>query len=68
MDKRSSRKTDLNDEPVHYQMGRFAQQNGQWFYATREAAERGPFETLKYAESDLALYMQEHVGEGEISH
>ena len=63
-----ARKTDLNDETVHFQMGRFAQQNGQWFYATREEQQRGPFETRKYAESDLALYIYHHHNIDKYSH
>jgi hypothetical protein len=51
------RKTDSYDQSVYFQMGRFAQQNGQWFYLTREQVERGPFENREDAESDLASYI-----------
>lgn len=51
------RKTDLDNNSVHYQMNRFAHQNGEWFYATREDVERGPFSDKVDAESDLSSYI-----------
>ena len=52
-----TRKTDNYNELVHFQVGRFAQQNGEWFYLTRESIERGPFDSKYSAESDLTSYI-----------
>lgn len=52
-----ARKTDSYNESVHFQVGRFALQNGEWFYTTRESVERGPFGSRQDAESDLASYI-----------
>ncbi len=52
-----TRKTDGRDEPFHFQMDRFAQQNNEWFYTTRESVERGPFDSKNTAESDLTSYI-----------
>jgi len=57
MVKQMARKTDRYDELVHFQMDRFAHQNGEWFYATRERTDRGPFESKNDAASDLASYI-----------
>ena len=54
-----SRKTDSDNEPIHFQMNRLVQQNGEWFYMTREGEERGPFESRKEAEGDLILYIRD---------
>ena len=51
------RKTDSYDDSVHFQVGRLAVQNGEWYYMTRERGERGPFTTRQDAESDLASYI-----------
>lgn len=59
-----SRKTDGKDNTVHYQMDRFALQNGAWFYATRESDERGPFTNKCEAERDLKLYLSNDPGIG----
>lgn len=53
-----SRKTD-DGESFHYQSSRFVQQNGEWFYMTREGEERGPFETREEAEGDLIFYIRD---------
>jgi len=53
----ATRRTDAHDEPVHFQMDRFAQQNNEWFYLTRESIERGPFDSKYSAESDLTSYI-----------
>ena len=52
------RKEDGDDSKLHFQMDRFIQQNGEWFYTTREGEERGPFESRNDAEGDLILYIQ----------
>ena len=52
------RKTD-NDDKVHFQMDRFVQQNGEWFYVTRDGEERGPFKSRSDAEGDLVFYILE---------
>ncbi|MCK5395461.1 MAG: hypothetical protein KAJ32_05675 [Gammaproteobacteria bacterium] len=54
-----ARKTDGEDEKVHFQMDRFIQQNGEWYYVTREGEERGPFEDKADAAGDLILYLRE---------
>ena len=53
-----ARITDDKSEKLHFQMDRFVQQNGEWFYMTREGAERGPFETRDDAEGDIAVYIR----------
>jgi len=42
---------------VHFQLGRFAQQNSEWFYLTREEGQRGPFTSKEDAEGDLAEFI-----------
>ena len=51
------RKTDGFGEPTRFQMDRFALQNGEWFYMTREGAERGPFSSKEDADDDLTAYL-----------
>ena len=53
------RKTDGDDEKLHFQIERFVQQNGQWFYITREGEEKGPFDSKKDAEGDLIAFVRE---------
>ena len=53
-----ARKGDDEDK-MHFQMDRFLQQNGEWFYTTREGEERGPFLTKEDAEGDLIAYIHE---------
>lgn len=53
-----SRKTDGEKEKLHFQMDRFVQQNGEWFYMTREGEEHGPFESKEDAEGDLITYIR----------
>ena len=53
------RKTDGQDPKVHFQSSRFLQQNGEWFYMTRDGQERGPFEDKEDAAGDLILYIRE---------
>lgn len=52
------RSTDSKDEKTHFQMDRFIQQNGQWYYMTREGEERGPFDTKADAKGDLILHLR----------
>lgn len=52
------RNTDCKDEKVYFQMNRFVQQNGQWYYMTREGEERGPFESKQEAQADLILHLR----------
>jgi len=52
-----ARINDTNDEPVHFQTGRFIQQNGEWYYSTRENIERGPFLSKEDACDDLEAYI-----------
>ncbi len=53
-----SRTTDAKDEKLHFQMDRLVQQNGEWFYMTREGEEKGPFESKDDAEGDLIIYIR----------
>ena len=43
---------------TYFQMSRFVQMNGEWFYTTREGEERGPFESKAEAEGDLIEYIR----------
>ena len=52
------RKNDPLGEAFYFQMDRFALQNGEWFYMTREFTERGPFDTREEAASDLSAYLK----------
>ena len=52
------RKTDSEDGKVHFKTDRFFQQNGEWFYLTRDGEERGPFEDKEDATGDLILYLR----------
>jgi len=52
------RKTDSKDEKVHFNTDRFFQQNGEWFYLTRDGVERGPFVDKEDAAGDLILYLR----------
>ena len=54
-----ARKTDGEESKTHFQMDRFVQMNGQWFYTTREGEERGPFDSKVDAEGDLIAYIRE---------
>ena len=49
-----ARITDNKSEKLHFQMDRF----GEWFYITREGAERGPFESRHDAKGDIAVYIR----------
>lgn len=51
------RKNDTNNEAMYFQTGRFVQQNGEWFYMTRESVERGPFTSIDDARDDLDAYI-----------
>lgn len=53
-----TRKTDGENEKMHFQMNRFVQQNGEWFYVTREGEQRGPFDSKDDAEGDLIAYIR----------
>ena len=53
-----ARKTDGKDEKHHFQVKRFVQQNGEWYYITREGDERGPFESKEDAEGDMTAYIR----------
>ena len=52
-----SRKEDGDKSKQFFQVDRFVQQNGEWFYMTREGEERGPFEGKEDAEGDLISYV-----------
>lgn len=53
-----SRKEDGDNDKRYFQVDRFYQQNGEWFYTTREGTERGPFESKEEAEGDLIVYVR----------
>ena len=52
------RHTDGDAAKTYFQMDRFVQMNGEWFYTTREGEERGPFESRADAEGDLITYIR----------
>lgn len=52
------RKTDT-EKKVYFQMDRFVQQNGEWYYDTRDGVQRGPFKSRENAEADLVFYIIE---------
>ena len=52
-----TRTNDTNHQTIHFQTGRFVQQNGEWFYSTRENVERGPFISKEVAADDLDAYI-----------
>ena len=54
-----TRKTDNEGEKTHFQMDRFIQQNGEWFYMTREGEERGPFPSKSDAQGDLITLLMD---------
>lgn len=51
------RRTDIQRDSIHFQSGRFAIQNSEWFYITRGGKQRGPFKSKQDAEGDLKSYM-----------
>jgi len=53
-----SRKSEKEDDKLYFQMDRFMEQLGEWFYTTREGEERGPFKSRQDAETDLIDYLQ----------
>ena len=53
-----ARSDDGDDAKTHFQMDRFVQMNGQWFYTTREGDEKGPFVSKADAEGDLIAYIR----------
>ena len=53
----TARRTDAPNEKVHFQTGRIAQQNSEWFYLTREGGQRGPFKSKEDAEGDLSAFI-----------
>lgn len=52
------RATDGVQSKFFFQMDRFVQQSGEWFYMTREGSERGPFDTRGDAQGDLIGYIR----------
>lgn len=52
-----NRQTDNHNEKVHFQTGRFVQQNSEWFYMTRAGMQRGPFKRKEDAEGDLTAFI-----------
>ena len=53
-----ARKSDGDAPKTFFQMDRFVQMNGEWFYTTREGEERGPFVSRADAEGDLIAYIR----------
>lgn len=43
---------------THFRSDRFYQENGKWFFSTRENFMNGPFDSKKEAEAELTLYMR----------
>ncbi len=56
-----TRNTDGKSDKTFFQVNRFIQQNGEWFYMTREGEERGPFDSRDDAEGDMILYIRHQV-------
>jgi hypothetical protein len=54
-----ARKSDGDKPKTFFQMDRFVQMNGEWFYTTREGEERGPFDSRSEAEGDLIDYIRQ---------
>lgn len=52
------RTTDGVDSKKFFQMDRLVQQNGEWFYMTREGVEQGPFISRGDALGDLVTYLR----------
>jgi hypothetical protein len=57
LEKGMTRTNDTNHKTIHFRTGRFVQQNGEWFYTTREDVERGPFMSMEEARDDLDAYI-----------
>ncbi len=53
-----ARKTDGAENKHYFQVDRYVQQNGQWYYITREGEERGPFDSKADASGDLIDYIR----------
>ena len=53
-----TRKEDGVNSKQYFQMDRFVQQNGEWYYTTRECEERGPFLSKEDAKGDLLAYIR----------
>ncbi|MCK5395462.1 MAG: hypothetical protein KAJ32_05685 [Gammaproteobacteria bacterium] len=51
------RRTDNHNEMIHFQSGRLAQQNSEWFYMTRDGKQIGPFKRKEDAEGDLTAFI-----------
>ena len=56
-----ARVSDGKSEKLYFQMDRFVQQNGEWFYMTREGGEKGPFVSRDDAEGDIAVYIRQQL-------
>lgn len=54
------RKSDGDSKKLVFQVDRFFQQNGGWYYMTREGEEQGPFDSKADAEGELIDYIREH--------
>ncbi len=44
---------------VPYRSGRYFSVNGNWYFATREAAEQGPFQTRAMAQAALTNFVRD---------
>lgn len=53
-----TRRTDGTQAKHHFQVDRFVQQNGRWYYTTREGEEQGPFDSKVDAAGDLIDYIR----------
>ena len=62
------RTSDTIKETIHFQTGRFVQQNSEWFYTTRENVERGPFIRKEDANDDLDAYIYHRHNLEELGH
>lgn len=56
------RATDGDTTRTFFRSDRFFAVSSQWFFSTREAGDRGPFETQDQAKQALQTYLIEEVG------
>ena len=45
--------------PTPFRSGRFFSVGGQWFFATREGNDQGPYQSKEDAEAELMMFLRE---------
>lgn len=48
-----------DDDRTYFNSNRFFNEDGKWFFTTREGQMRGPFESRSDAEQELMLYLRQ---------